>query len=68
MLEHMSYYLPAPYNATEYEGFRQYLRTSPKLLDEFADTFIITLPKPRIAVFESPDLETIRAKMNAYFT
>eukprot|EP00351_Strombidinopsis_sp_SopsisLIS2011_P000225 CAMPEP_0116879066 /NCGR_PEP_ID=MMETSP0463-20121206/10814_1 /TAXON_ID=181622 /ORGANISM="Strombidinopsis sp, Strain SopsisLIS2011" /LENGTH=117 /DNA_ID=CAMNT_0004527911 /DNA_START=902 /DNA_END=1255 /DNA_ORIENTATION=+ len=44
LLELMSRYLPQIFN--DYEHFVQFLRTE-KLLDSFADQFILQLPNPR---------------------
>ena len=60
----MSYYLPAPLN--EHASFAEYLRTTPKLLDEFADSFVVTMPTPRLQAFSDPDIQVIRGKISKY--
>ena len=44
-LEHISQYLPDPLHTNT--DFVQYLKQNQKLLDEFADQFVLTLPSPR---------------------
>jgi hypothetical protein len=62
----MSYYLPGPYGDKENADFQEYLRENPQILEEFADFFVITMPNPRIATYESSDLEIIRSRVTAY--
>lgn len=67
LLPLMSHYLPAPYNLSEYNEFQEYLRREPELLSQFADTLIISMPKPRTKHFENSRIEEIRGKVAEYF-
>lgn len=66
-LELVSYYLPDPLHKSEYSDFHEYLRKQ-KLLDEFADSVIVSLTKPRVSHYENPNFHVIRGKVTAYLT
>lgn len=66
-LELLSHYLPEPLHEAQYSDFHKFLR-KPLLLDQFADQIVVTLPKPRVSNYESPNINIIRGRIAAYLS
>jgi ABC-type antimicrobial peptide transport system permease subunit len=60
----LSNYLPSSIQG--YSGFKTYLAANPKLLAEYADTFVLTLPAPRTRYYESVNYDDTQRIVTKY--
>ena len=64
-LKLLANYLPNDYN--ENEDFKAYLRNDSLItLNEFADVFLLQLPKPRVNYYASSDYDDIQRGITNY--
>jgi hypothetical protein len=66
LLPQMLEYLPSPLNETDYSDLVKYIIENKNLIYDYADTLMVSMPKPRTSHFEA-DIETIRGRFNQYF-
>ena len=55
MLKLFSYYLPHPFDKDE--EFKRYLKKENSVLYWYAETLLVSLPKPRTLFYENSNLE-----------
>lgn len=56
LLELFSHYMPEEFDDAVYDDFKMFLRHNSTILDEFVDSLVVTLPRPRISHYESSDI------------
>jgi ABC-type antimicrobial peptide transport system permease subunit len=60
----ISDYLPGFLSSNE--GFKSYLRQNPKMLFDYADNLVMTLPSPRTRYYESVNFDDTQRKITTY--